>query len=53
MKQSKFDKKRIGHLRPIEDCRIPELTHGEICIECNRCGRFKPIAKKKKRVEKK
>ena len=25
---------------PIEDCKRPELTYGELCIKCNECGRF-------------
>lgn len=25
---------------PIKECKHPELTYGEICVQCNECGRF-------------
>jgi hypothetical protein len=25
---------------PIKNCKSPELTYGEICVKCNKCGRF-------------
>ena len=25
---------------PIEDCKSEYQTYGEICIKCNKCGRF-------------
>ena len=24
----------------IDECRNPEESYGEICVQCNRCGRF-------------
>lgn len=53
MKKSKWDDKRLGHHRPIKDCRIPDQTHGEICLECNKCGRFNPITRRKRQMKKK
>ena len=26
---------------PTEDCENFKETHGEICVKCNECGRFK------------
>ena len=26
--------------RPTKDCTQGEFTYGEICIKCNKCGRF-------------
>ena len=25
---------------PGKNCKSPELTYGEICVKCNKCGRF-------------
>lgn len=25
---------------PIDDCKHPEWTYGEICVKCNECKRF-------------
>lgn len=25
---------------PVENCQSLELTYGEICVKCNKCGRF-------------
>jgi hypothetical protein len=52
MKQSKWDKRKLGHYRPVKDCKIPEQTFGEICHECNKCGRFNSIARRKRKVKK-
>jgi len=27
-------------IAPAKDCKHPELTYGEICVQCNECGRF-------------
>jgi hypothetical protein len=43
MKKSKWDKRKLGHYRPIKDCKIPEQTHGEVCIECNDCNRWRKM----------
>jgi len=53
MKKSKWNPSKLGHYRPLEDCRIPEETFMGICVECNKCGRFNSIARKKSRVKKK
>lgn len=45
MKQSKWDKNKLGHYRPIRKCKRLTKTFGEICLECNRCGRFNEILK--------
>lgn len=26
--------------RPVQECDQVEFTYGEICIKCNKCGRF-------------
>lgn len=52
MIKSKWDKRKLGHYRPIKDCKIPEQTFGEICHECNKCGRFNSIARRKRKVKK-
>jgi len=53
MKKSKWNSKKLGHYRPLEDCRIPEETFMGICVECNKCHRFNSIARRKSRVKKK
>jgi hypothetical protein len=25
---------------PVKNCKSPELIYGEICIQCNKCGKF-------------
>ena len=25
---------------PVKNCKSPELTYGEICVKCNKCGRL-------------
>lgn len=52
MKQSKWDSKKLGHFRPVKDCLMMEYTLGEVCIECNKCGRFNSIARRKRKVKK-
>ncbi len=52
MIKSKWDDKRLGHYRPVKDCHIPDQTFNEICLECNKCGRFNSIARRKRKVKK-
>ncbi len=33
---------------PLPDCRNIEETYGEICVKCNKCGRF---GKSKRKAE--
>ena len=30
---------------PIKDCKQGKWTFGEICVQCNKCGRFNPKKK--------
>lgn len=53
MKQSKRNSKKLGHYRPLEKCKMLKFTYGEICLGCNKCGRFSPIARRKSRARKK
>jgi hypothetical protein len=25
---------------PVKNCKSPKETYGEICVQCNKCGRF-------------
>ena len=43
MKQSKWNKKRVSHYRPVKDCKRMNETFGEICLECNDCKRWRKM----------
>ncbi len=35
----------------LEDCQNLESSYGEICVQCNKCGRFKEPTEEEKQKE--